>query len=146
LDESDLAASAVHLPSPASKSLSALILKEPRHKLGVSKDEGGPWFETCLRSAPANATMRPGESPHCDISHFANLEVRRRMAPLEGSSPMPLYRFGLCEDNSSPDQKLEWHPNDVAALAAAAQTTAASARDRGEGRPVPMLLAFRMKP
>ncbi|WP_157100666.1 hypothetical protein [Rhodoplanes sp. Z2-YC6860] len=59
---------------------------------------------------------------------------------------MPLYRFGLTEENLCPDQKLEWHPNDVAALAAAAQTTAASARDRGAGRPVPMLLAFRIKP
>ncbi len=58
---------------------------------------------------------------------------------------MPLYRFGLNEENLATDQKVEWHPNDVAALAAAAQTTAASARDRGEGRPVPMILAFRMK-
>ena len=57
---------------------------------------------------------------------------------------MPLYRFGLNEDNLSADQKVEWHPDDVAALAAAAQTTAASVRDRG-GRPVPMILAFRMK-
>lgn len=58
---------------------------------------------------------------------------------------MPLYRFGLNEENQSADQKLEWHPNDVAALEAAAQSTAASARDRGEGKPVPMILAFRMK-
>jgi hypothetical protein len=67
------------------------------------------------------------------------------MAPLEGNHPMPLYRFGLHEESLPADQNLEWHPNDVAALAAAAQTTAASARDRGEGRPVAMLLAFRMK-
>jgi len=58
---------------------------------------------------------------------------------------MPLYRFGLNEENLPGDQNVEWHPNDVAALAAAARTTAASARTRRDGLPIPMMLAFRVK-
>jgi len=58
---------------------------------------------------------------------------------------MPLYRFGLNEKNLSGDRNVEWHPNDVAALEAAARTTAASARTRRGGLPVPMMLAFRVK-
>jgi hypothetical protein len=58
---------------------------------------------------------------------------------------MPLYRFGLNEESLSGDQNVEWHPDDVAALEAAARTTAASARARRDGRPIAMVLAFRVK-
>jgi hypothetical protein len=41
-------------------------------------------------------------------------------------------------------EEIHWHPNDVAALEAAASVTIELARRRGR-RPVPLVMAFRVK-
>jgi hypothetical protein len=58
---------------------------------------------------------------------------------------MPLYRFGLNEENLPADQQAEWHPDDVAAMERAARATADAVRCRGGRVAIPMVLAFRVK-
>ncbi|WP_068021061.1 hypothetical protein [Rhodoplanes sp. Z2-YC6860] len=57
---------------------------------------------------------------------------------------MPLYRFGINELVLT-DEPAEWHPDDVAAMQAAANVTAELVRNRGSGEPTPLVMAFRVK-
>jgi len=58
---------------------------------------------------------------------------------------MPLYRFGLHEDALPvAPEEIQWHPDDVAAIEAAATVTRQLARRRRRG-PVPLVMAFRLK-
>jgi hypothetical protein len=57
---------------------------------------------------------------------------------------MPLYRFGF-DDRCLVEDAPEWHPNDVAAIKAAAQSTADLARTRSSREPISLVLAFRVK-
>jgi hypothetical protein len=57
---------------------------------------------------------------------------------------MPLYLFRLI-DTTAPEDNTEWHPNDVAALRAAAATTAELARNRHDSSTQdPMVVAVRV--
>jgi hypothetical protein len=57
---------------------------------------------------------------------------------------MPLYKFGY-DERRPLDDATEWHPDDVAALEAAAQFTADLVRNRDRQEPVPLVFTFRVK-
>lgn len=55
---------------------------------------------------------------------------------------MPRYRFGLAEQNIPNDEPAQWHPDDVAAMQAAADITAELVRNCAEEL---LVLAFRVE-
>jgi hypothetical protein len=117
------------------------------HWVYVAPDglDGAP-LEKVQRASPRPANRRQAQIAHTVTSRTLQVVgLGAACAQSHGATPMPLYRFGLNEENLPGDQNVEWHPNDVAALAAAARTTAASTRARRDGLPIPMMLAFRVK-